>query len=139
MPTGARDQLGWRAGMAIENPLACSGGRHATPSAAGRNRSSAASFIRIDEIFMDAKNINPADTGERLLMLPGLICDSRTFTSQFQAFDRAIPATNYGDADDLAEMAAIVLANAPPRFALLGHSMGARVALEVVRRAPERV
>ncbi|MEO6215605.1 MAG: alpha/beta hydrolase [Sphingomonas sp.] len=88
---------------------------------------------------MDANNINPADTGERLLMLPGLICDSRTFTSQFQAFDRAMPAADYGDADDLAEMAAIVLAEAPPRFALLGHSMGARVALEVMRRAPERV
>ena len=88
---------------------------------------------------MDANNINPADTGDRLLMLPGLICDSRTFTSQFQAFDRAMPVADYGDADDLADMAAIVLADAPPRFALLGHSMGARVALEVVRRAPERV
>jgi len=88
---------------------------------------------------MDAKNINPADTGERLLMLPGLICDSRIFTSQFQAFDRATRAADYGDADDLSDMAARVLADAPERFALLGHSMGARVALEIVRRAPERV
>jgi len=88
---------------------------------------------------MDAKNTEPADKGERLLMLPGLICDSRTFTSQFQAFDRATPGADYGDADDLAEMAALVLADAPARFALLGHSMGARVALEIVRRAPERV
>ena len=88
---------------------------------------------------MDANNINRADTGEPLLMLPGLICDSRTFSSQFQAFDRAAPGADYGDADDLGEMAALVLADAPPRFALLGHSMGARVALEVVRRAPERV
>jgi len=36
-------------------------------------------------------------------------------------------------------MAQAVLADAPPRFALLGHSMGARVALEVLRIAPERV
>ena len=88
---------------------------------------------------MDANNIRMADSGERLLMLPGLICDSRIFAAQFEAFDRAIPAADYGHADDLGEMAARVLADAPPSFALLGHSMGARVALEVVRQAPERV
>jgi len=88
---------------------------------------------------MDTNNIDLADKGERLLMLPGLICDSRIFSCQFNAIDRASPATDYGDADDLGEMAARVLADAPARFALLGHSMGARVALEVLRRAPERV
>ena len=36
-------------------------------------------------------------------------------------------------------MAEKVLREAPPRFALAGHSMGGRVALEVLRRAPERV
>ena len=36
-------------------------------------------------------------------------------------------------------MAERVLADAPPTFALAGHSMGGRVALEVVRRAPGRV
>jgi len=88
---------------------------------------------------MDANNIDAADGGEQLLMLPGLICDSRIFAGQFRAFSQALPCADYGDADDLGEMAALVLADAPPRFALLGHSMGARVALEVVRRAPERV
>ena len=88
---------------------------------------------------MDANNIEPTDRGERLLMLPGLICDSRIFTSQLHAFQNAAPGADYGYADDLGEMAALVLARAPARFALLGHSMGARVALEVVRRAPERV
>jgi pimeloyl-ACP methyl ester carboxylesterase len=88
---------------------------------------------------MDANNIHLADPGEQLLMLPGLICDSRIFAGQLGAFARAAPAADYGDADDLGEMAARVLADAPPRFALLGHSMGARVALEVLRQAPERV
>jgi pimeloyl-ACP methyl ester carboxylesterase len=39
----------------------------------------------------------------------------------------------------IAGMAGQVLAAAPPRFALAGHSMGGRVALEVWRQAPERV
>jgi pimeloyl-ACP methyl ester carboxylesterase len=36
-------------------------------------------------------------------------------------------------------IASRVLADAPPRFALGGHSFGAIVALEIVRRAPERL
>ena len=36
-------------------------------------------------------------------------------------------------------MAERVLAAAPPTFAVAGHSMGGRVALEIVRRAPGRV
>jgi pimeloyl-ACP methyl ester carboxylesterase len=36
-------------------------------------------------------------------------------------------------------MAQQLLAHAPARFALAGHSMGGRVALEVIRIAPERV
>src|SRR5262245_30933036 len=36
-------------------------------------------------------------------------------------------------------MAERILAAAPPRFALAGHSMGGRVALEVMARAPQRV
>ncbi len=36
-------------------------------------------------------------------------------------------------------MAERALALAPPRFALAGHSMGGRVALEILARAPERV
>src|SRR5262249_25362626 len=41
--------------------------------------------------------------------------------------------------DSVGEMAATVLAAAPERFALAGHSLGAIVALEVVRQAPGRV
>lgn len=88
---------------------------------------------------MDAKYNSDADRGEPLLMLPGLICDSRIFAAQFAAFPQAVPAADYGDADDLGDMAEQVLAHAPDRFALLGHSMGGRVALEIVRRAPGRV
>jgi pimeloyl-ACP methyl ester carboxylesterase len=41
--------------------------------------------------------------------------------------------------DSVPEMAASVLAAAPERFALAGHSLGGIVALEVVRRAPGRI
>jgi pimeloyl-ACP methyl ester carboxylesterase len=47
---------------------------------------------------------------------------------------------DYGLRDSLTAMAQQVLDSAPaPRFAMAGHSMGGRVALEVMRMAPERV
>lgn len=46
---------------------------------------------------------------------------------------------DYRDADTITAMAELALRVAPPQFALAGHSMGGRVALEVVRLAPERV
>ena len=52
---------------------------------------------------------------------------------------RAVSIPDYGLLDSLGAMAEKVLREAPPRFALAGHSMGGRVALEILRRAPERV
>jgi len=45
----------------------------------------------------------------------------------------------YAALDSLGAMAEKVLAETPGDFALAGHSMGGRIALEVQRRAPERV
>ncbi|OYW88625.1 MAG: alpha/beta hydrolase [Sphingobium sp. 32-64-5] len=75
-----------------------------------------------------------------LLILPGLICDSRMFAAQIDAFPGAVAVDGfYEGCDRIEAMADYALARAPERFALLGHSMGARVALEVIRKAPERV
>lgn len=74
-----------------------------------------------------------------LILLPGLICDARVFALQLHDFPAAIGAPDYGVANTLTAMAHLVLESAPRRFALLGHSMGARVALEVFRLAPDRV
>jgi len=74
-----------------------------------------------------------------LFLLPGLLCDASVFAPQTAAFDGAIALDGYGAARSLVEMAAVVLAQAPARISLLGHSMGARVALEVYRLAPGRV
>ena len=76
-----------------------------------------------------------------LMLLPGLMCDRAVWEPQVEAlsdaWDCRVP--DYDFADDLGAMAEHVLAEAPSSFALAGHSMGGRVALEVMRRAPERV
>jgi len=78
-------------------------------------------------------------TAEPLLLLPGLMCDSLIFAAQLSAFPGAVAAADYSLQHDLGAMAERVIDSAPARFALLGHSMGGRVALEVIRRVPERV
>lgn len=76
-----------------------------------------------------------------LILIPGLLCDAAVWAPQAEALaDLAqIMVSDPGQVDSLGGMAEAILAIAPPRFALAGHSMGGRVALEVVRRAPERV
>jgi len=75
------------------------------------------------------------------LFLPGLLCDASVWLPQARAFaDRGpVVVDGYGTADSLEAMARIALDQAPPAFSLVGHSMGARVALELLRIAPERV
>ena len=75
-------------------------------------------------------------------MLPGLLCDDTVWQAQCIALadiaDCRVPF--YRTLDSIGAMAEHVLATAPlGPFALAGHSMGGRVALEVLRRAPERV
>lgn len=78
-----------------------------------------------------------------LLFLPGLICDARVYAPQKSAFPQALVVDGYGMADSLAEMARIALAQADAAGAdqldVFGHSMGGRVAMEIVRLAPQRV
>ena len=76
-----------------------------------------------------------ANNPSSLLLLPGLWCDQTIWAPQLGDLSEFAPqVADYGDAHSLAEMATRALASAPSRFALAGHSMGARVALEVVRR-----
>jgi pimeloyl-ACP methyl ester carboxylesterase len=73
-----------------------------------------------------------------LILLPGMLCDAASWRAQLDAFPGArVPS--FGVLGDFDAMADAVLAEAPERFALAGHSMGGRIALEIVRRAPERV
>jgi pimeloyl-ACP methyl ester carboxylesterase len=86
---------------------------------------------------MDAK-LNSESA--RLVILPGLLCDSRMFAAQLARFPDAMVVDGfYGGADRIAGMAQYALEQMPERTSLLGHSMGARVAFEVMRTAPHRV
>jgi 4-hydroxy-2-oxoheptanedioate aldolase len=78
---------------------------------------------------------------EPLVLLPGTLGTWRLWEQVATALgEQAAPRLGRIDLDDsVDEMAESVLAAAPSRFALAGHSQGAIVALEIVRRAPERV
>jgi pimeloyl-ACP methyl ester carboxylesterase len=79
--------------------------------------------------------------GIPVVLLPGLVCDAEVWSHARAAFEpRArVHIPDYGLLDSLGDMAELVLRAAPARFALAGHSMGGRIALEVMRRAPQRV
>lgn len=76
-----------------------------------------------------------------LMLLPGLLCDRTVWQHQLDAFRGVAEpqVVEYPDCRTLGAMADRVLALAPPRFALAGHSMGGRVAFEVLRKARGRV
>ncbi len=78
---------------------------------------------------------------EPIVFLPGMMSDARVFAPQINDLSREFPVhvANYADAENIRNMARAVTDNAPERFALVGHSMGGIVAMEVLRRAPERV
>ena len=78
---------------------------------------------------------------EPILLLPGLMCDAGVFAPQIALLSgqRAIHAAPLTGAETIEEMADRVLADAPPRFAVAGMSLGGNVAMELATRAPERV
>ena len=76
------------------------------------------------------------------MLLPGLMCDGAVWAGLLPAFgaDRPVLVPAYGTLDSLGAMAAHVLRLAPPGpLAVAGHSMGGRVAFEMLRQAPQRI
>jgi pimeloyl-ACP methyl ester carboxylesterase len=69
------------------------------------------------------------------------MCDHTSWAPMLPFLDAHIAYTtvDHGDADSLVGMAERILQNAPAVFDMAGHSMGGRVALEVMRIAPHRV
>lgn len=76
-----------------------------------------------------------------ILLVPGVVCSPRIFSPVVPALWRFGPVTvaNHIRDDNMGAIARRILAEAPPRFALAGHSMGGYIAFEILRQAPERV
>jgi pimeloyl-ACP methyl ester carboxylesterase len=76
-----------------------------------------------------------------LFLLSGLLCDGTVWgdVPELLADAADVRIVFFRGFASISAMAEHVLSVAPARFAVAGHSMGGRVALEVLRRAPQRV
>lgn len=81
------------------------------------------------------------DNSMPILLVPGLVSSPRIYVPVLPALWRCGPVTvaNHIRDDNMGAIARRILAEAPPRFALAGHSMGGYIAFEIMRQAPERV
>ncbi len=76
-----------------------------------------------------------------ILLVPGLNCTAEIYAAQLPALWRFGPVTvaSHLAGASMGEIAAAILADAPPRFALAGFSMGGYIAFEMLRQARDRV
>lgn len=82
-----------------------------------------------------------SNRSKHIVFVPGLMCDQAVWTDQINGLSDLAhcQVANHGLLNSLPAMATQVLAQAPDQFMLVGHSMGGRVALEVMRQAANRV
>lgn len=78
---------------------------------------------------------------ETLVMIPPLLCDARIFETQMRDLsrDHAVMFAPTTRGERMEEIASQILSWAPSKFALAGMGMGGMVAMEVLRRATDRV
>lgn len=76
-----------------------------------------------------------------LVLVPGLMCDHTVWEPLLPFMDtsQTCQMIDHQNANSLSRMAEQLLEVSPPKFVMAGHSMGGRVALEVLRMAPDRV
>ncbi|WP_211471074.1 alpha/beta fold hydrolase [Collimonas humicola] len=77
----------------------------------------------------------------QLLLLPGFMLDQTLWDDMREGLQQ-LGQLHFGDLgqdDSISAMAARVLRQAPPRFVLIGFSMGGYVAQAIMQQAPERV
>jgi pimeloyl-ACP methyl ester carboxylesterase len=76
-----------------------------------------------------------------LVLVPGLLCSARLYGPQIEALWRFGPVVvaDHRRDDEIGAVAARILSEAPPRFALAGLSYGGYLAFELMRQAPERI
>lgn len=78
---------------------------------------------------------------ETLVLLPGMMCDARLFVPQIADLsrDHVVTVAPITQGERVEEIASAILDGLPAKFALAGLSMGGIVAMELLRRAPERI
>ncbi|MBU2668123.1 alpha/beta hydrolase [Actinoplanes bogorensis] len=74
-----------------------------------------------------------------LVLLPGMLGSSAVWDDVVALLPFPTHPARLEAHDNVPALATAVLAGAPPRFAVAGHSFGAVVAFEMQRQAPERV
>lgn len=76
-----------------------------------------------------------------VVLIPGLLCTPRLYLEQIPALWQTGPVTiaDHTRDDSMSGIARRILSLAPPRFALVGLSMGGYVAFEILRQAGDRV
>ena len=76
-----------------------------------------------------------------IVLVPGLLTSPRLYAEQLPALWQHGLVTITGNTrdDTIAAIASRILADAPPRFALAGLSMGGYICFELARQAPDRV
>jgi len=76
-----------------------------------------------------------------IVLVPGLLCSARLYAEQIPALWRfgSVSIADHRRDETMDAIAVRILAESPPRFALVGLSMGGYIALTIVRKAPERV
>lgn len=99
-------------------------------------------------LFVSERMPNPGKAGHPLLLIHGWSCDHTAMTPVADSFpDRhsiSLDLPGHGrspaaDSYTIEAQAAAVLAAAPEKAVLVGHSMGAQIAVEAAVQAPDRV
>lgn len=78
---------------------------------------------------------------EPLVLIPGLMADARLFLPQMVQLGaaRAMQVVLPTKGETVEQMSEAILPGLPEKFALLGHGLGGDIALDLIRRVPDRV
>lgn len=78
---------------------------------------------------------------EPLVIIPGLMADARLFLPQMVRLgsERACHVCIAAKGETVEQMSEALMAGLPEKFALMGHGLGGDVALDIIRRIPDRV
>lgn len=76
-----------------------------------------------------------------LVLIPGTLCDERMFARQVRALRQhaTVHLASFHHMKDVDSWIRGLLHRLPPRFSVAGFSLGGLMALELLRRAPERI